>query len=75
MALGKLSRAKLPKEVKKLVNSCREFLRLLEDEMKQPSSPNRGRRIAELSNALEMAVDSIEHFGIKELRKKTEAPR
>jgi hypothetical protein len=34
-------------------------------EILNPSTVERGRRIAKLSNALEMAVDGFEHFGIK----------
>ena len=65
MALGKLSRAKLPKEARSFIASVRNHLRDLDAEMLNPSTAERGKRIAALSNALEMAVDSFEHFGIK----------
>jgi hypothetical protein len=75
MALGKLSRAKLPNEVQALVDNCREFMRLLDEAMKLPATYTRGRHIAGLLNGLEMAVDRLEHFGIAEQCKKKEAQR
>lgn len=65
MALGRLSRAKLPKEAQVLVAHVRNHLRDLDAEMLNPSTVDRGKQIAKLCNALEMAVDSFEHFGIK----------
>jgi hypothetical protein len=64
MSLGTLSCAKLPREVKAFVNDVREFLSLLDVEMKKPSNFERGKRIAQLASALEMSVDRMEHFGI-----------
>jgi len=73
MAHGKLSRAKLPKEARELVASCREFLRLLDEEMKNPSSVERGRRLGRLATALEMRVDAFEHFGMPSLYRTIES--
>lgn len=75
MALGKLSKAKLPKEARELVDTCREFLRLLDEEMKKHAGPERGRRIAGLANALEMRVDAFEHFGMPSADRKIERPK
>ena len=65
MALGKLSRAKLPKEAKLFVLQTRLFLSKLDLEMTQKESAERGKRVSSLANELEMAVDLFEHFGIK----------
>ena len=45
-----------------LVHSIEEFLRLLDAEMRKPSDAERGRRIARLTNALEMAKDGFVRF-------------
>lgn len=66
MALGKLSKAKLPPEVNLYIGQVRLFLASLDVAMQGPSSVERGKSIAKLSNALEMATDQLAHFGIKE---------
>ena len=65
MALGKLSRAPLPKEARRLVDQCREFFILFDGLMSMPSSVERGKKMARLVSSLEFAVDSFEHFGMK----------
>lgn len=57
---GELRRHK--KALTELTNRVGEFLALLDVEMKKPSNADRGRRIAQLSNALDMANDSVLHF-------------
>jgi hypothetical protein len=42
----------------------RRHLAQLDVLMKQPSTPARGKKIAELSNALEMANDEARYFGL-----------
>ncbi len=64
MSLGKLSRAKLPKEVKAFVSDVRAYIGFL-DAMVKPGAKISGADLAKLTNALEMAVDRMEHFGIK----------
>lgn len=59
------------KYLKDLVGAVRLFLGELDVEMRKPSTVERGRRIAELSNALEFGNDEAWHFGLgKPLRKK-----
>jgi hypothetical protein len=70
MSLGKLSRAKLPKEARVFARNVRQFLKALDEEMRQPSTYQRGERISALANALEYQVDCFEHFGISEPRKR-----
>ena len=45
-----------------LVSCVEQFLKLLDQEMKKPSSLERGRKIAQLATALEIAKDSA-RFG------------
>lgn len=50
--------------LRSLVKAVEAYLRWLDAEMKQPSSPQRGKRIAEASNALEMVKDMAKRFGL-----------
>jgi hypothetical protein len=56
-------------EGRALLAAVREFLRLLDEEMKKPSSVYRGQRVGQLSNALELAADRYDLFGEKDRRK------
>ena len=47
-----------------LRRAVRGHLLALDAEMRQPSTEARGKRIAALCNALEMALDQAEHFGV-----------
>lgn len=53
---------KLFKECKSLTDFVKDYLVLLDHEMRQPSSPKRGERIAELSNKLQMKNDMVRRF-------------
>jgi len=55
-------------EGRQLLSAVREFLRLLDIEMKAPSSNERGQRIGELATALEIATDVYDLFGEKDRR-------
>lgn len=55
---------KLRKDFKALTDKVKAFLAALDREMKQPSSPERGSRIANLANALNMANDSARRYGL-----------
>ena len=46
-----------------LRQGARVFLHEMDTLMKQPSTYERGRRIAQLCNALALACDMAEHFG------------
>ena len=56
----------LRKHLRDLVTSTTSFLKHLDIEMRQPSTPERGSHIAKLSNFLEMAKDRARHFGLGE---------
>lgn len=45
-----------------LVASIKQYIRLLDAEMKKPPSHDRGRRIGALTTALDMATDGIRFF-------------
>jgi len=47
-----------------LVKSVEDYLDWLDAEMKQPSSSQRGKRIAASSNALEIVKDMAKRFGL-----------
>lgn len=48
--------------LRELQQSCFTFLRRLDEVMKEPESGLRGKKIAFLSNQLEMANDRVRHF-------------
>lgn len=59
-------------QAKQFKQLCREviaYLALLEVEMLKPQSPERGQRIAALSNKLELANDIALRFGLRLERK------
>jgi len=53
-----LEQKALWKQFKKHTDFVKDYLVLIDDEMRKPSSESRGKRIAELSNKLQMANDS-----------------
>lgn len=55
----------LPKEAAKFLKDVREGLRQLDLVMNQPSSPERGKQVAQCSNYIEMAADAFELWGVK----------
>ena len=57
---------KLRRELKGLISATTTALKFLDVEMRQPSTHERGKRIARLCNFLEMAKDSARHFGLDE---------
>jgi hypothetical protein len=57
-------------EGREFLAAVREFLRLLDVEMKAPSSIERGRRVGQLASGLEMAADRYDLFGEKDRRRK-----
>lgn len=57
-------------EGKALLAAVREFLRLLDEEMKKPSSNERGGNIGRLASSLELAADRYDLFGEKDRRRK-----
>ncbi|KKK63951.1 hypothetical protein LCGC14_2989130 [marine sediment metagenome] len=78
---GAMSEKELRKELKDLTTSVLIFLKHLDLLMKQPSSVERGKKIATLCNNLDIANDSAMHFGlgfgfkkIGRLKKMTKAP-
>lgn len=61
--------------LKSLVYEVEAFLTLLDEEMKQPSTVERGKRIARLCNALEFEKDRAKHFGLDlPLKQKVDSP-
>ena len=50
-------------EAKKFLAAVREGIVRIDLEMKKPSSPERGGRIAEITSAIEMAADSFDLYG------------
>lgn len=52
------------KHLRTLTGEVAAFLALVDAEMKKPSTPERGRTIARLCNALDMANDQAMHFGL-----------
>lgn len=49
------------RDLKKLTQSITAFLGRLDDLMKEPSTDERGRRIAKLCNAMEMVNDQVRY--------------
>jgi hypothetical protein len=52
------------KALQDLSGAVTTFLALLDEEMKQPSTPERGKRIAALSNGLDRANDRARYFAL-----------
>lgn len=55
---------KVEKTLKELTVAIVDFLAALDAEMKQPSTAERGRKIALLSNRLSMANEAAQHFAL-----------
>ena len=55
---------KLRKDLTDLTRAVHTFLVALDEEMTKPSSIERGKRIARLASALEMANDQARYFGL-----------
>ena len=66
---------KLRRSLLKMTDYVRAFLGALDDEMKSPSSLNRGGRVALLSNKLDIANDSIRYFELGIDYRKDRKPR
>ena len=54
------------RELKALLDVTRKVMDAVDAEMKKPSSPERGQRIAKIMNALNFQYDSARHFGLGE---------
>lgn len=54
----------LKKYLKQLVTASRVCLAGIDEVMTGPSTPERGKRIARLANALNYATDVADHFGL-----------
>lgn len=55
---------RLRKSLESMTKYVQAFLGALDVEMRKPSSPERGKRIAEISNKLDMANDHIRYFDL-----------
>ena len=65
---------KLHKSLEALVSACEQSISALDKEMRAPSTVERGKRIAKISNFLDFEKDRSKHFGLgKPLRR--EKPR
>lgn len=60
--MAKTPEETLRKELHGLTNYIKDYLALVDDAMRQPESAERGKRIAHLSNALNMKNDMIRRF-------------
>lgn len=63
--LLKRESSKLRKALADLTDLNLRFIAALDAEMEQPATPERGSRVARLSNALEMATDRVRYFTLK----------
>jgi hypothetical protein len=66
-----MTTAKLPQEVRDLVAVCKSHLAFMDAVMKEASTYERGHRIAAACNRLDLAVQRIECFGIKERKQRS----
>ena len=55
---------KLRKSLKALVSACEQSISALDAEMKKPSTPERGGRVAKITNFLELQKDMSKIFGL-----------
>lgn len=55
---------KFKKHLKELTTTVSEYVARIDVLMEQPSTPERGKEIAKLSNALEYANDQARYFGL-----------
>lgn len=56
----------LKRELKGLCDVVRKVLDSVDKEMVKPSTPERGKRIAKIMNALNIQYDCARHFGLGE---------
>lgn len=56
--------SRIKSHLRDLIRANRLALAGLDVEMKKPSDVGRGRRIAQISNAIDMATDSADHTGL-----------
>jgi hypothetical protein len=52
------------KYLRELTLATEQYIDQLDEVMKGPSTPERGKKIAHLTNALNMAKDQAKHFGL-----------
>lgn len=64
------SERELRKHLRDLVEVAERVVRAIDAEMRRPPSPERGARIAQCTNALELQKDMAERFGLGVIRKK-----
>lgn len=64
LLLAKRESLKLRKSLANLVVACEQSLEALDAEMQMPSTVKRGKRIAKISNYLELEKDRAKHFGL-----------
>jgi hypothetical protein len=57
-----MKRCKYEKALRSLVADSQAFMRWMDAEMLKPSTHERGKRIAQALNALNMSVDQIRYF-------------
>lgn len=60
--VGEREYRKLRKEFREYTDQVKAFIVLIDHTMKQPESVERGKRIADLTNKLELKNDSIRRF-------------
>lgn len=56
----------LRRYLRSMVVSSKNAIAMLDAEMKKPSDMDRGKRIARITNGLELATDMALRFGLKE---------
>ena len=62
--------AKLRKALEDLTTGVRQAVKAIDAEMARPSTPERGKNIAGITNALEMANDRVRLFALGEKLKR-----
>jgi hypothetical protein len=55
---------KLRRYLRDLVKASRNAVEALDQEMQNPSTYERGKRVAQITNHLEYLIDSADHFGL-----------
>lgn len=63
--MSDLDARKLRKSLKELTSYVKDFLVLLDHEMRKPSSVERGRRIGELARKLELKNDMVRRYTLE----------
>jgi hypothetical protein len=54
------------KALKSLTQWVAAFIAILDDEMKKPSTPDRGSRLGKMAHAMQFINDSVRHFELSE---------